>query len=77
MRKGALLVVLQTNCRGDPSANLRLSQHELLSWSLDRHIGETLLQPSANVAIDVGDGVPIVGRLDRAQTVESLSRDQR
>jgi voltage-gated potassium channel len=40
--------------------------------ALDRHNGETLLQPSANVAINEGDGVAIVGRPGRARTVETV-----
>jgi voltage-gated potassium channel Kch len=40
--------------------------------ALDRQNGETLLQPSANVAIHEGDGVAIVGRPGRARTVESV-----
>jgi voltage-gated potassium channel len=40
--------------------------------AIDRHNGETLLQPSANVAINGGDGVAIVGRPGRAQMVESV-----
>jgi voltage-gated potassium channel len=40
--------------------------------ALDRRNGETLLQPAANLAINEGDGVAIVGRSGRAQTVESV-----
>jgi voltage-gated potassium channel len=40
--------------------------------ALDRRNGETLLQPSANVAIHEGDGVAIVGRPGRARTVEAV-----
>jgi K+/H+ antiporter YhaU regulatory subunit KhtT len=40
--------------------------------ALDRRNGETLLQPAANLAINEGDGVAIVGRSGRAQIVESV-----
>ena len=40
--------------------------------ALDRRNGETLLQPPANLAINEGDGVAIVGRSGRAQIVESV-----
>jgi voltage-gated potassium channel len=40
--------------------------------ALDRRNGETLLQPAANLAINEGDGVAIVGRPGRAQIVESV-----
>ena len=40
--------------------------------ALDRRNGETLLQPAANLAINEGDGVAIVGRSGRAQAVESV-----
>jgi voltage-gated potassium channel len=40
--------------------------------ALDRRNGETVLQPAANLAINEGDGVAIVGRSGRAQIVESV-----
>jgi voltage-gated potassium channel len=40
--------------------------------ALERQNGEILLQPSANIAIEEGDGVAIVGRPGRAQTVVSV-----
>ena len=40
--------------------------------ALERQNGEVLLQPAADVAIQEGDGVAIVGRPGRAQIVESV-----
>ncbi len=40
--------------------------------AIERQNGEILLQPAANVAIQEGDGVAIVGRPGRAQTVVSV-----
>jgi voltage-gated potassium channel Kch len=40
--------------------------------ALERQNGEILLQPASNVAVQEGDGVAIVGRPGRAQTVVSL-----
>ncbi len=40
--------------------------------AIERQNGEILLQPAANIAIQEGDGVAIVGRPGRAQTVVSV-----
>jgi voltage-gated potassium channel len=40
--------------------------------ALERQNGEILLQPASNVAVQEGDGVAIVGRPGRAQTVVSV-----
>ncbi len=40
--------------------------------ALERQNGDVLLQPAADIAIQEGDGVAIVGRPGRAQTVESV-----
>ncbi len=40
--------------------------------ALDRQNGDTLLQPQGTVTVHAGDGVGIVGRPARAQTVEAI-----
>src|SRR6201996_6035375 len=64
--------------KGSRSVGATISELEAIAAgtflvvALERQNGEILLHPASNVAVQEGDGVAIVGRPGRAQTVVSL-----
>jgi voltage-gated potassium channel len=78
LRRLGLEIEVVAAATGSQSVGATIGQLEAIAGgaflvvALDRQNGETVLQPSADVAIHEGDGVAIVGRPGRAQIVESV-----